>query len=172
MDPHINPHIADHLVPAAYNIASRTAKAQVEPVLLHHLPLQAAECRASSSAGHRHRQGDTLRRLKGVARPRITKSTARREGHPYHGSAAAERKSPSSSAAASGQTAVRLSKAELRRETSLQKWITAATEEDKLARKVGRDFSDQHEHAAPPVQPRRPPTAKVFTVGAMKKRKV
>ena len=166
-------------MPAAYSIASSAEilkpKSRQHTSNPHHCK-QATQRRASSSAGHRHRQGDIHRLLKGVSRPKITKSLACRAIHSRHGSAGAVGKDSSCSVAASGKTAVRLSKAELRREKALQLFVATATQEDKQARKVNRDFSDKQEHPAQPTQLRaqqraQPPT-EVFSVQAMKKRKV
>ena len=162
----------------------------------HHFK-EATERRASNSAGHRqerhskvatgrrggssgrHRQGVSDRFLKGVSQPIIAKHhQGSRASHPPHGSAGAVGKGPGS-AAASGQAAVRMSKAELRRNASLDKWVATATTEDKLARRVNVDYSDANEPAAQPAQQRArlpkqraQPPAKVFSVPAMKKRKV
>ena len=131
---------------------------------------EATERRASSSA--KHRQGISNRFLKGVSRPMIAKHhQGSRASHARHSSAGAAGKGPGK-AAASVPAAVRMSKAELRRNASLDKWIATATEEDKLARKINRDFSDGPEPAAQHAQQRAQPPAKVFKVPAMKKRKV
>ena len=130
---------------------------------------EATQRRTSRSAWHR--QGATGHPLSGVSHPKITKDNRSRASRRHPGSEEAVGKGPGG-ASASGQAAVRLSKAELRRNASLDKWVATAAEEDKLARRVNRDFSDGPEPAAQPAQQRPQPPAKVLRVPAMKKRKV
>ena len=120
--------------------------------------------RARSVAGHRKGgTGASSRLLKGVAHPKISKEP--------HNKASLQRKG---AAVALKQAAVRLSKADLRRNARLDHFVATATKEERHARKVNRDFSSvDHEPAARCEQERaRQPIAQAPTDPAMKRRKV
>ena len=137
---------------------------------------KAMERRASRPDGHRQvAPGHSLNR---VSHPKITKNKGSKASHQCPGSAGAAAKGPGS-AAASGQAAVRLSKTELKRNKALETFVATATEADKLARRVNRDFSDKDEQAAQPLQQKTQSLQqhthlhpKVSEVPATKKRKV